>query len=165
LTIASSAAHAPPVGPADLELRRASLEEILALRHAELRPGRPLETARFDGDVELATRHFGAFRRATGEVVACVSCMRRTRDGVDAWQIRGMATRADLTGRGIGNALLAFALERLGAEHGPRLAWCNARVTALRFWERAGWTVASDVFDIPDVGPHRVLERTLPAPD
>jgi GNAT superfamily N-acetyltransferase len=153
------------VAPADVELRRASLEEILALRHAILRPGLPLHTAHFDGDDEPATRHFGAFRRATGAVVACVSCMRRPRGGADSWQIRGMATRADLTGRGIGSALLAFALEQLGAEHGPRLAWCNARVTALRFWERAGWTIASDVFDIPDVGSHRVLERTLPALD
>jgi GNAT superfamily N-acetyltransferase len=148
-----------------VELRRATLDEILSLRHAELRPGRALDTAHFDGDDEPATRHFGAFLRATGEAVACVSCMRRPRDGVDAWQIRGMATRADLTGRGIGSVLLAFALEQLGAEHGARLAWCNARVTALRFWERAGWTVASDVFDIPDVGPHRVLELTLRASD
>src|SRR5262245_25191282 len=151
--------------PPELDLRRATLDEILALRHAELRPGRPLETARFDGDAEPATRHFGAFPRGGGDPVACVSCMRRPRDGVDAWQVRGMATRGDLTGRGIGSALLAFALEQLGAGDGPRLAWCNARVTALHFWERAGWRVASPVFDIPDVGPHRVLERTLSAPD
>ena len=143
------------------ELRRATLDEILALRHAELRPGRPLDTARFDGDAEPATRHFGAFLPATGAPVGCVSCMRRRRDGVDAWQVRGMATRGDLTGRGIGRALLAFALDALRAEDAPRLLWCNARVTALRFWQRAGWSVASDVFDIPDVGPHRVLERTL----
>lgn len=147
--------------PADLELRRASLEEILSLRHAVLRPGLPLDTARFDGDDERQTRHFGAFLADTGEAIACVSCMRRPRDGADAWQLRGMATRADLAGRGIGRVLLAFALDALGAEGGPRLLWCNARVTALRFWEREGWAVASDVFDIPGVGPHRVLRRTL----
>jgi GNAT superfamily N-acetyltransferase len=161
LTIASRAAQAPPVAPADLELRRASLEEILALRHAVLRPGLPLHTAHFDGDDEPATRHFGAFRRATGDVVACVSCMRRPHGGADAWQIRGMATRDDLAGRGIGRALLAFTLGALRAEDGPRLLWCNARVTVLGFWEAAGWTVASDAFDIPGVGPHRVLEHTL----
>jgi GNAT superfamily N-acetyltransferase len=70
-----------------------------------------------------------------------------------------MATRSDLARRGIGGALLAFAVEALLAEPGPRLLWCNARVSALAFWERAGWAVASDVFDIPGVGPHRVLER------
>jgi len=149
------------VTPAGLELRRASLDEILPLRHAVLRPGLPLHTARFDGDDEPATRHFGAFVAPTGAAVACVSCIRRRREGADAWQVRGMATRADLAGRGIGRGLLTFALDALRAEGGPRLVWCNARVTALRFWERAGWTVASDVFEIPGVGSHRVLERRL----
>lgn len=142
-------------------LRRASLDEILALRHAVLRPGLPLGAARFDGDDEPATRHFGAFCAAPAGAVACVSCMQRPRRGAAAWQVRGMATRSDSRGRGIGAALLAFALEALRAEAGPQRAWCNARVTALGFWERAGWVVASDVFDLPGIGPHRVLERTL----
>jgi GNAT superfamily N-acetyltransferase len=152
---------ASEMDPAPLELRRATLEEILSLRHVVLRPGRPFETARFDGDDDPGTRHFGAFLTSTGDAVACVSCMRRPRGGADAWQIRGMATRGDLTGQGIGRALLAHALAALGAEGGPRLCWCNARVTALRFWQRADWSVASDVFDIPDVGPHRVVEHRL----
>jgi len=149
------------VTPADLELRRATIDEILPLRHAELRPGRPLSTARFDGDDDPATRHFGAFLRDTGELVGCVSCMRRPRAGAAAWQVRGMATRGDLVRRGIGRALLGYTVGALGAEDGPRLLWCNARVEALGFWQREGWTVASDVFDIPDVGPHRVLRRVL----
>jgi len=143
----------------DVTLRRAALEEILALRHAVLRPGLPLDAARFDRDLDPATRHFAAL--VDGTVVGCVSAMRRSRDGADAWQVRGMATRRDLAGRGIGRALLAFATDVLRAEGGPRLLWCNARVTALRFWEHAGWRVVSGVFDIPGVGPHRVLERSL----
>jgi GNAT superfamily N-acetyltransferase len=143
----------------DLTLRRATLDDILPLRHAVLRPGLPLEAARFDGDQDPATRHFAALTGA--DVLCCVSAMRRRHEGVDAWQVRGMATRGDLAGRGIGRALLAFATEALRAEAGPRLLWCNARVTALRFWERAGWRVVSDVFEIPGVGPHRVLERSL----
>lgn len=143
----------------DLVLRRALLAEVLLLRHAVLRPGLPLETARFDGDDDPGTRHFGAFLRDGGAVVGCVSSMRRPRLGEDAWQVRGLATRDDLARRGIGRALLAYAVEALRAEAGPGLLWCNARVTALRFWARAGWTAASDVFDIPGVGPHRVMQR------
>jgi GNAT superfamily N-acetyltransferase len=146
--------------PPDLVLRRATIEEILGVRHAVLRPGLPLDTARFAGDDEPATRHFGAFL-PSGENVACVSSMRRPHGGLDAWQVRGMATRVDRAGRGIGRALLAFALAELRDEAGPRFAWCNARVSALGFWERAGWSVASDVFDIAGVGPHRVLARQL----
>ena len=145
----------------ELELRRAKLEQILPLRHAELRSGLPLSTARFEGDDNPGTRHFGAFLRPTGENVCCVSCMRAPRAGADAWQVRGMATRGDLVRRGIGHVLLSFAVAALRAEDGPRLLWCNARTTALGFWAREGWTVASDVFDIPGVGPHRVMQRML----
>jgi GNAT superfamily N-acetyltransferase len=159
LTLASRAAQARQVDRSLLDLRRATLDEILPLRHAELRPGLPLESARFDGDDDPTTRHFGAFLRTTGEIVCCVSCMRTARNGEDAWQVRGMATRGDVVRRGIGRALLAHAVAALHAEDGPRLLWCNARVTALGFWEREGWTVASEVFDIPGVGPHRVMRR------
>jgi len=81
--------------------------------------------------------------------------------GAPAWQVRGMATRGDLVRRGIGRALLAYTVAALDVEDGPRLLWCTARVEALGFWQREGWTVASDVFDIPDVGPHRVMRRVL----
>ena len=144
-----------------LDVRRATLDEILPLRHAELRAGLPVESARFDLDDDPRTRHYGAFLPASGENVGCVSCMRVPREGADAWQVRGMATRGDLVRRGIGHALLSFAVATLGDEDGARLLWCNARTTALAFWEREGWTVASDVFDIPGVGPHHVMRRTL----
>jgi len=149
------------VTPDDLELRRATIDEILPLRHAELRPGLPLEAARFDGDDEPETRHFGAFLRSSGEPVACVSCMRRPHGGEDAWQVRGMATRGDLVHRGIGRSLLRHALAALRDARGPELLWCNARVAALEFWEGEGWAVVSEVFDIPGVGPHRTLQRRL----
>lgn len=149
------------MSPDDLELRHATLDEILPLRHAELRPGLALEAARFDGDDEPDTRHFGAFRRSTGEPVACVSCMRRAREGRDAWQVRGMATRGDLVRRGIGRALLRHALAALREVPGPELLWCNARIAALGFWESEGWAVVSSEFDIPGVGPHRVLQRPV----
>jgi GNAT superfamily N-acetyltransferase len=70
-----------------------------------------------------------------------------------------MATRADLARRGIGSALLRFALGILRAERGPVVVWCNARLAAVPFYATQGWEVASEVFDIPTVGPHHVMVR------
>ena len=139
-----------------MEVRLAALDEILALRHAELRPGLPLATACFDGDAEAATRHFGAFL-ADGTVAGCASFMRRDHDGAPAHQLRGMATRADLAGRGVGAALLRAAVAHLQQHDGARRLWCNARVAAVPFYERMGWRAVSGVFDVPTVGPHRVM--------
>jgi Acetyltransferase (GNAT) family len=136
-------------------VRLARLDEILALRHAELRSGLPPDTARFDGDDEPATVHVGAF---DGDVnVGCASFMRRPHAGAPACQLRGMATRADRCGCGIGAAVLRFGVAAVCAET-SRL-WCNARLTAVPFYEGQGWTIASDVFDIPTAGPHRVMTR------
>jgi GNAT superfamily N-acetyltransferase len=137
-------------------LRRASLDEILALRHGVLRPGLPPESALFEGDEEAATRHFGAFDGGTA--IGCLSFMRRDRGGA-VYQLRGMATAESAWGTGVGRALLRFAEEALVAEIGACGVWCNARVESIGFYERLGWRVVSEVFDVAGVGPHRVMVR------
>jgi GNAT superfamily N-acetyltransferase len=147
------------VGGRPLVLRPAALPEIIALRHAVLRAGLPREAADFEGDGAPATRHFGAFDGV--EAVGCVSLMRVDRDGHAAYQLRGMATRADVRSRGLGRLLLDFAERALVRETGVRSLWCNARLPAVRFYERHGWRVASEPFDIPTAGPHCVMTRDV----
>lgn len=147
------------VGSERVVLRRAALAEILPLRHRELRPGRPFAAASFAGDDAPATRHFGAFLAGGGENVCCVSVMRVPWQGEAALQVRGMATRADLARNGIGTALLRFVEEEAKRSPGPCVLWCNARLVAVPFYERLGWTVASARFEIPSVGPHHAMVR------
>lgn len=150
-----------------LVLRRATLAEIIGRRHAELRPGLPRASAEFAGDDEPATWHFGAFvaehAGAGGGALACATFMARPHDGEDAYQLRGMATRADLARQGIGGALLRHALAVLVARGGARLFWCNARLAAVPFYARLGWTVVSGEFEVPSIGPHHVMTfRAVP---
>ncbi len=141
-------------------VRVARLDEILPLRHAVLRPGRPPATARFDGDGEPTTVHVAAFDG--GEVVGCATLMRRPLDDADAAQLRGMATAPTHRGRGVGSAVLRLAERIVAVEWRVRLAWCNARIESVGFYERAGWRVVSAEFLVPDVGPHVRMTRTLP---
>jgi len=139
-------------------VRPARLDEILALRHAVLRPGRRLDTARFDGDDEATTVHVGAF--AGARLVGCASVMRRPLDGEEALQLRGMATAPDRMRQGIGTAMLRFVEEDLAPDIGVRLLWCNARTSASGFYAGAGWMLVSAAFEVPDVGPHvRMIRR------
>lgn len=80
-----------------------------------------------------------------------------------AWRIRGMATRADARGAGIGSAVLWALVAHAGA-HGGGLVWCNARVAAQHLYERAGFATAGDVWTEPDIGPHVVMWRRVDAP-
>jgi GNAT superfamily N-acetyltransferase len=186
-------------------VRVARLDEILSLRHAVLRPGRPLSSAAFEGDGEATTVHVAAAfedcargegdggRRAalaaprahdaptpthrsgalevaatpvalTPRVVGCATVMRRALGSADAAQLRGMATAPAHARRGIGTAVLRFVEELVATDWRLPLAWCNARTSAVGFYEHAGWQVVSDEFDVPDVGPHVKMTRHLRVP-
>jgi ribosomal protein S18 acetylase RimI-like enzyme len=81
--------------------------------------------------------------------------------GPGAWRIRGMATEPHARGRGAGRAVLD-ALLRHAARNAAARVWCNARTPARSFYERAGFRVVSEEFELPGIGPHVVMERQAP---
>lgn len=139
-----------------VRVRRArDAEEILPLRHAVLRAGRPFADARFGGDDDPRTRHWVA--EHDGRVVGVVSVMPADEpDGRGMrWQLRGMAVDPEWQGRRVGQRLL----RAVHAEVAEPM-WCNARERAARFYAREGWTRVAGPFDIPGVGPHFRMVRT-----
>ena len=138
--------------------RPATLDEIFALRWEILRPDRPRASAEFSGDDAPTTRHFAACDKAS--VVGCLTYHANEWDGQPAWQLRGMAVASDHQKQGVGSALLVFAEKAMRETSPIRLFWCNARSSAIRFYEQQGWQVASEEFNIPDAGPHvRMVKR------
>lgn len=137
-------------------IRRAELEEIIDLRHVVLRHGLPREEAIFAGDRAATSRHYGAF--LDGRIVGCASLHASTWDGQPAWQLRGMASADSARRMGVGRRLLAF-LEDDVTDVAPRPLWCNARIGALDFYKAMGWTIQSELFDIPTAGPHHRMLR------
>ena len=138
-----------------------TIDEIVELRHAELRTGLPIETADFDGDRDPATLHFGAFAPDGGDNVGCASFMLNEFEDEPAYQLRGMATRKDWAGRGVGARLLDLAVQTILEATPIRQLWCNARVPAIGFYEKQGWAVVSELFEVPTAGPHRRMAKTL----
>lgn len=139
-------------------LERVAVATILTLRHRVLRPGRPVETARFDGDEAGTTRHYAAL--LDGEAIACLTLVAAAWEGHDAWQLRGMATDERHRRTGLGTRLVAHALADIDRERPARQVWCNARLVVTSFYRRLGWTVVSEPFDIAGIGPHVRMLRT-----
>jgi GNAT superfamily N-acetyltransferase len=136
-------------------------EAVRPLRAEVLRPGQPREQLIFPGDEEPDTLH--AAVAMAGRIVGVASVMREPypRDPhAGDWRIRGMATSAELRGGGIGSVLLARCEEHARDHAGARL-WCNARVRARTLYERAGFAVDGDVFEIAMVGPHYLMRKPL----
>jgi GNAT superfamily N-acetyltransferase len=139
-----------------LSVRPISLEETRLLRRDVLRPHMEVE--------ELATHEpagsvaFGVF--SGGDLVA-VGLVGPDGEPGD-WRVRGMATRVDARGRGAGTAVLQ-ALVHHAIDQGATRVWCNARTGARTLYERLGFVVASDEFDLPAIGPHYRMELIVAA--
>lgn len=131
------------------------------LRRAVLRPHWDVGTP-MHGDDLPAALHVAAL---DGETVVGACVLQHAayphRDEPDAWQLRGMATAEDRRGSGIGALVIAGAVAAV-AERGGRLLWCKARVVAVTFYERNGFTVDTDTYVEPQTGlPHRDMFRRL----
>ena len=134
---------------------------VRPLREQVLRPGQSPEQLAYEGDDAPDTRHLAI--RVESELVGVASVLRNGHPSdprPDDWRIRGMATRAGMRGRGIGAALLEGCERHAREENGARL-WCNARRDAQRFYERAGFGVEGDEFEIPTLGVHYVMSKAL----
>ncbi|HVL92691.1 MAG TPA: GNAT family N-acetyltransferase [Acidimicrobiales bacterium] len=146
-----------------IKVERVPAEVTFPLRQRVLRPHQRVEDMALPGDDDPHSGHFAAID-GDGRVVGTAT-VRRERppweDGtVDAWRLRGMATEEGWRGRGVGGAALAAVLTHVAA-HGGGLLWCNARLPAVPFYERAGFSVQGAPFDEPGIGPHVVMARRV----
>lgn len=142
-----------------MEARQITTEECIPLRSKVLRPLHPLEACHYPQDP--AAVHFGVF--VSGELMSIVTAHPEDKKEFEKpgqWRIRGMATEPAFQGFGYGGEALA-ALLQWGREKKLPLFWCNAREKAIPFYERHGFTVESELFDIAGIGPHKVMKIDL----
>ena len=155
---------------------------VRPLQHAVLRPGLPPEAAAYAEDDLPDTVHVAAYDDA-GEVVGVGTFFPQPYPGpfgsgddatgddglptpveaVEGWRLRGMASDPGRRGAGFGAAVLARGVVEVRAR-GGRLLWCNARTSAVPFYERHGLRTVGPEFEVPHIGPHfRMLARLGPA--
>ena len=150
---------------AGLTICRVSIDVIIGLRHRLLRAGLPAEAAQFPGDNESSTWHIGVFYSpssdANAPLVSCGSFMLNSYKEEPAWQLRGMCSETEYQGRGFGSKLLACAEPAIIEHSKVRRFWCNARVPAVPFYQKHGWKIDSEEFDIPTAGPHRKMVKEI----
>ena len=144
------------------------------LRHAILRPHQEIDAVAWEGDDEPGTATFGAVDGESGAIVGVATVFPEpapfdvTEAGVPpgagssttTWRLRGMATRPDAQGRGIGSSVLEAVFDHVAGAGGD-LLWCNARTSAVAFYERAGFRTWGPEWVISSIGPHVVMWRWI----
>jgi predicted GNAT family N-acyltransferase len=154
----------------DIQIRQScGLSEITQVRQVRFlvlrKPlGLPYEETLFAGDENPDTRHLVAYLNS--QPIGCLTLMppetiSNEKQPTISVQLRGMAILEELQGMGVGSKMLGYVSE-LAREHHWDL-WCKARQSAVAFYAASGWRVVGDVFDIPKIGPHFIMELTCEA--
>jgi predicted GNAT family N-acyltransferase len=148
--------------PTAFEALQLELQAVLPLRALVLRDGKlSPESCINEGDDEETTFHTGC-KDADGAVVAIATCMQENYPGYTGlgYRLRGMAVHPDWQRKGLGDKALSKALFIL-QERKAAYLWCNARKVAYDFYTQAGFDFISDEFEIPGIGPHKVMILSL----
>jgi ribosomal protein S18 acetylase RimI-like enzyme len=158
--------------PTAIAVQSVPAAAVRPLRSLVLRPGQPPEALVYDGDEHPDALHAAVPDGARLAGIATIypeppPAAHRGPIPEDAFaegaafRLRGMATHPEARQRGLGRALLeaCFAHAR---QRGAGYLWCNARISALGFYQRMGMETVGDEFDIPGIGPHYVMWCRLP---
>ncbi len=119
-----------------MEIKEIEASETWPLRHKVMWPSKPLDFVVLPNDEEGL--HFGLFEKDI--LVSVISLFINGHEG----QFRKFATDDYFQGRGYGTKLLnhlIFEAKKLNIKS----LKCNARMTAIEFYQRFGMNVASDI--------------------
>ena len=156
--------------------QRTAVNQIMALRHAVLWAGQPIERAAFKEDISNGTRHYAVFTlikpehgqeriqlvkqlsESTSEAVSCVSLILTY---VHIMELRGLATDPEYQRQGIADHLMAWSEnDVILSRNKVTKLWSNVRINAVPFFEKKGWEKASAAFKLPFGGKHiRMIKK------
>ncbi len=144
-----------------MEVKQIDAKDTFAIRNQILRPGLAVETCYFEGDNDENTFHLGAY--VDDKLCSIASFYLKNHESFSdeyQYQLRGMATLEDYSGKGLSSALLrtAFPIIKRNNVH---TVWCNARSGAVGFYEKVGFKKVSDEFMIEGVGPHYLMVKHI----
>jgi GNAT superfamily N-acetyltransferase len=146
-----------------MKVLRISAQDTYPLRQQMLVPSHELKKAKFENDDdEDISFHLGAFSDSKLVSVASFFYERNPIfSDLHQYQLRGMATLAEYQGQGLSSELLSFAFPII-KQNFCTLLWCNARVSAIGFYEKVGFKKLNDeFFEIDEIGPHVLMYKNI----
>ncbi|RYD78711.1 MAG: GNAT family N-acetyltransferase [Sphingobacteriales bacterium] len=129
-------------------------KQMIALRHSILRE--PLGMSFTEEELEKEKDHILIAAFEEEDMLGC--CMLKKIDN-RTLQLRQMAVKNNLQGKGIGASIMSFA-ENISRDRGYRSIIMHARDTAIGFYEKFGYKVKGEPFTEINL-PHHVMEKKI----
>lgn len=143
-----------------VQVRSISPAQTYLLRQCVLRPNLPISESKFATDFAVKSYHWGLFLHDEADPRSVLSFAFEKSPLFEErvqFRLRGMATHPKFQGQGYGKTLLLTAISNLYQNEAVQLIWFNARKNAYRFYEKLGFQFKTDEFELPSIGPHRVM--------
>lgn len=135
-------------------------ELTLGLRSKMLRNNLPLSECIFPTDQVEGAFHLAYYVDVEIATIASFFPNNYKESKDLGYQLRGMASDDKFAGNGFGTKLIQFAIEYIKNTNATYI-WCNARSSAVVFYEKLGFQKVSDEFEIAGVGPHFAMVLNL----
>lgn len=146
----------------NIETRLITPEQTRPLRHLVLWPHiAKEEDCVIDIDHRDDAFHLGVF--VDGELKCIGSFFAMQSDKIPfskQYRLRAMATHPDWHGRGLARQLILHALDILKNKE-QDILWCDARLKAVGFYERLGFSQIDEVYEVPKIGPHKFMWKEI----
>ncbi|AUN97951.1 GNAT family N-acetyltransferase [Bacteriovorax stolpii] len=146
-----------------MKVLRLSAQDTYPIRQQVLIPDHDIKKAKFENDEdEDISFHLGAFKDSKLVSVASFYYERNPIfQDQHQYQLRGMATLPEFQGQGLSSELLTMAFPII-KQNFCTLLWCNARTTAVGFYEKVGFKkLNEEVFEIEGIGPHVLMYKNI----
>ncbi|MCC7404838.1 MAG: GNAT family N-acetyltransferase [Bdellovibrionales bacterium] len=147
------------VAPAKFNIESIPAHATWEFRQRILLPHLTVDECRFTNDASPGAFHLGATR--DGQLVGIASFLPELNEQLsylakNPFRLRQMATLPEVRRQGVGRKIIETAYSYLQLK-GCELLWCHAREKAFPFYENLGFTYQSGVFEVPHIGPHRLM--------
>jgi hypothetical protein len=144
-----------------IQIRIVQIDEIQDFRRQYLLGNRPASAAVFPGDTAETTFHLAGFVGSRIVSIASLFLENHPDFGEQPqYRLRQMATATIAQHSGYGKFVLQFGINVLRG-CSAKLLWCHARQTAFGFYEKQGFHLHGDFFDLESVGPHKAMYLRL----
>jgi ribosomal protein S18 acetylase RimI-like enzyme len=135
----------------NIQIEQIRPELTWRLRREVLYPDEPLHTMEMDED--NYGLHFGAFYE--DKLISVVSLFQQNTD----FQFRKFAVAGYMQHQGVGNKMLDY-ITQFTVEQGGFRIWCNARLSAIGFYTKAGFRLIGESF-LKNGFQYQIMEKTL----
>lgn len=144
----------------NISIKKINSTQTYAVRQPILRKGRPIEDCRFDRDDDPSSFHLGVFIK--DNLVGVVTYIKKELTGLEGiqYQLRGMAVLKEHQKKGLGLLMLKKG-EAIIKQNKGTIVWCNAREVAVEFYIKNGFKIFGKPFDIPKIGLHYAMFKSL----